>query len=78
MLNACVLTPSSCGRMRARLQRDVRKGTCVHCQAYSTCIAKEMVNRCVAAGCSNTPSNRVSVLKFPSDGVLRRKREKQV
>ena len=37
-----------------------------------------MVNRCVAAGCSNTPSDRVSVFKFPSDGVLRRKWEKQV
>ena len=39
---------------------------------------KEMVNRCVAAGCSNTPSDRVSLLKLPSDGVLRRIWEKQV
>ena len=37
-----------------------------------------MVNRCVAAGCCNTPSDRVSLLKFPSDGALRRKWEKQV
>ena len=39
---------------------------------------KEMVNRCVAAGCSNTPSDRVSLLKLPSDGVLRCIWEKQV
>ena len=44
----------------------------------STTPGKEMVNRCVAAGCSNTPSDRVSLFKFPSDGVLRRKWEKQV
>ena len=37
-----------------------------------------MVNRCVAAGCSNTPSDCVSLLKLPSDGVLRRIWEKQV
>lgn len=37
-----------------------------------------MVNRCVAAGCSNTSSDRVSLFKFPSDAVLRRKWEKQV
>ena len=37
-----------------------------------------MVNRCVAAGRSNTPSDRVSLFKFPSNGVLRRKWEKQV
>ena len=39
---------------------------------------KEMVNRCVAAGCSNTPSNRVSLLHLPNDGILRRICEKQV
>ena len=38
---------------------------------------KEMVNRSVVAGCSNTPSDRVSLLKLPSDGVLRRIWEKQ-
>ena len=32
----------------------------------------------VAAGCSNTPSDRVSLLKLPSDGVLRHIWEKQV
>ena len=41
-------------------------------------VDKEMVNRCVAAGCSNTPSDRVSLLKLPSNGVLRRTWEKQV
>ena len=41
-------------------------------------LAKEMVNRCMAAGCSNTPSDHVNVYKFPSDGFLRRKWEKQV
>ena len=39
---------------------------------------KEMVNNCVAAGWLNTPSNRVSLLKLPSDGVLRCILEKQV
>ena len=39
---------------------------------------KEMVNRCMVAGCSNTPSDSVSLLKLPSDGVLRRIWEKQV
>ena len=37
-----------------------------------------MVNRCVAAGCSNTPSDRVSLLHLPNDGILRRIWEKQV
>ena len=37
-----------------------------------------MVNRCVAAGCSNTPSDRVSLFKFPKDRVLRAQWEKQV
>ena len=37
-----------------------------------------MVNRCVAAGCSNTPSDRVSLFRFPKDKVLRNKWEKQV
>ena len=40
--------------------------------------AKKMVNRCVAAGCSNTPSDRVSLFRFPKDKVLRNKWEKQV
>ena len=35
------------------------------------CSGKEMVNICGAAGCSNTPSDRVSLLKLPRDGVLR-------
>lgn len=37
-----------------------------------------MVNRCVAAGCSNTPSERVSLYKFPSDPRIREKWVKQV
>ena len=37
-----------------------------------------MVNRCAGAGCSNTPSNRVSLFKFPRDGALRRQWERQV
>ena len=37
-----------------------------------------MVNRCVAAGCSNTPSDRVSLHKFPTDPKLREKWVKQV
>ena len=66
MLNAYVLAPSACGGMRAQLQRNHRKGTCVCWQAYTACIAKEMVNISVAAGCSNTPSDRVSVFKLVS------------
>ena len=41
-------------------------------------LAKEMVNRCMAAECSNTPSDCVSLFKFPSDRILRQKWEKQV
>ena len=78
LLIACVLAPSSCGVRRAWLQRDVRKGMLVHKYIARPGVGKEMVNRCVAAGCSNTPSDRVSLFKFPSDGVLRRKWEKQV
>lgn len=37
-----------------------------------------MVNRCVAAGCSNTPSDRVSLFKFPKERALRAQWEKQV
>ena len=37
-----------------------------------------MAKKCVAAGCSNTPSDRVSLLKLPSDGILRHIWEKQV
>ena len=41
-------------------------------------VGKEMVNKCMVARCSNTPSDRVSLLKLPSDGVLRCIWEKQV
>ena len=37
-----------------------------------------MVNRCVAAGCSNTPSDKVSLHKFPKDVSWKREWEKQV
>ena len=37
-----------------------------------------MVNRCVAAGCSNTPSDRISLHKFPTSPKLCEKWEKQV
>ena len=37
-----------------------------------------MVNKCVAAGCSNSHKDGVSLYKFPSDAILRRKWEKQV
>lgn len=39
---------------------------------------QKMVNRCVATGCSNTPSDHVSMFKFPKDRVLRAQWEKQV
>ena len=37
-----------------------------------------MVNRCVAAGCSNTPGEGISLYKFPSDPALLEKWVKQV
>ena len=37
-----------------------------------------MVNRCTAAGCSNTPSERISLHKPPADPKLREKWMKQV
>ena len=37
-----------------------------------------MVNRCVAAGCFNTASDRISLFKFPKDPELRKQWEKQV
>ena len=37
-----------------------------------------MVNRCVAAGCSNVPSDRVSLFRFPKDKALMSKWDKQV
>ena len=37
-----------------------------------------MVYKCVAAGCSNSTSDKVTIFKFPSDPVLRGKWEKQV
>ena len=37
-----------------------------------------MVKRCVAAGCSNTHSQNVSLFQFPRDPVLRRQWVKQV
>ena len=37
-----------------------------------------MVKRCVAAGCSNTYSDNVSLFKFPKDPVLRHKWVKNV
>ena len=72
LLIAFLLAPSGCGVNRAWLQRDIRKGTLVHCRALP------WQKKCVAAGCSNTPSGGVSLLKLPSDGVLRRIWEKQV
>ena len=75
LLIALLLAPSGCSVNRAWLQRDVRRGMHVHCKALR---CKEMVNRCVAARCSNTPSDHVSLLKIPSDGILRHKWEKQL
>lgn len=37
-----------------------------------------MVKRCVAAGCSNTYSDNVSLFKFPKDPVLRQKWVKNI
>ena len=36
------------------------------------------MNCCVAAGCSNTPSDHITLFKFPSDPKLREKWAKQV
>ena len=38
----------------------------------------QMVNSCVAASCSNTPSDCVSLCKFPSNVTLRQKWKKPV
>ena len=75
LLITLLLAPSGCGVNRAWLQRDVRKGTLVHCK---TSHRQKMVNRCMAAGCSNTPSDYVSLLKLPSDGIFRYIWKKQV
>ena len=51
------------------------------CEATGLCYASlsvRMVNRCVAAGCSNTPSEGISLYKFPTDPRLREKWVKQV
>ena len=77
LLIALLLAPSGCGVNTAWLQRDVRKGMHVHCKASRRQRNGEQV-RGVAVGCSNTPSNRKSLLKLTSDGVLRRIWEKQV
>ena len=37
-----------------------------------------MVNRCVAAGCSNTQKPGITLHKFPKDPVLRKQWERQV
>ena len=37
-----------------------------------------MVNKCVAAGCSNTSSSSITLFKFPKDPKLRYEWEKQV
>ena len=37
-----------------------------------------MVRRCVAAGCSNTPTSTINLSKFPKDSVIRAKWVRQV
>ena len=37
-----------------------------------------MVNKCVAAGCSNGPGPGITIHKFPKDPALRKQWEKQV
>ena len=37
-----------------------------------------MVNRCIAVGCSNTASDRISLFKFPKYHKLRKQWEKKV
>ena len=63
--------------------RDVIEGTCMRsaialARGRTTTATVSMVNRCVAVGCSNTPSDRVSLHKFPADPKLREKWVKQV
>ena len=38
----------------------------------------KMLNRCVAAGCSNTARPGIALYKFPKDPVLRKQWERQV
>ena len=74
------------GRGRTwRHRRNDQAGCMVNkyctCEATGLCYASlsvRMVNRCVAAGCSNTPSEGISLYKFPTDPRLREKWVKQV
>ena len=67
---------SGCGECGACFHRDVIKGTMrlyrVHTRPSQ---GIEMVDRC---GCSNTHSDCVSLFKFPRDGTLRQRWERQV
>ena len=45
---------------------------------FSTCFLSDMVQYCIAAGCSNTRSDGVSLFKFPSDPLLREKWTREV
>ena len=49
----------------------------IHLESSTASQPLQQNNGCMAAGCSNTLSNRVSLLKLPSNGVLRRIWEKQ-
>ena len=54
------------------------RSCCVRIHSFCIVLVSKMVNRCVAGGCSNTPSPGISLYKFPKDPTLRRQWEKQV
>ena len=59
-------------RARAGLRSSSSKQLAIFRVKYT------MVKRCIAAGCSNTYSDNVSLYKFPRDPVLRQQWVKQV
>ena len=58
--------------------RDVTRGTLHLVVLQRSRVLATMVKRCVAAGCSNTYNENVSMFHFPKESVLRREWVKQV
>ena len=65
---------TGCGRLWSVFVMSLEVGITVQLVQYRLI----MVNKCVAAGCSNTSSSSITLLKFPKDPKLRYEWEKQV
>ena len=89
LLLSVVLPLTSLGRGQWKRHRlngsatNTRERECEHCTCTSnvklkTELESRMVKRCVAAGCSNTNADGVSLFKFPKDEKLRALWIKQV